>query len=78
MGSPFFRTRSAPKAKCAWGVMDFVSEFFLQDDDSGYSSERVLSLSETISGHVCVDASLQSGCQSLYDLVLLQIREEGF
>ena len=50
MGSPFFRTRSAPKAKCAWGVMDFVSEFSLQDDDSGYSSERVLSLSETISG----------------------------
>ena len=32
--------------------MDFVPEFSLQDDDSGYSSERVLSLSETISGHV--------------------------
>ena len=27
MGSPFFRTRSAPKAKCARGVMDLHRNF---------------------------------------------------
>ena len=29
MGSPFFRTWSAPKANCARGVMDLNSEVFL-------------------------------------------------
>ena len=79
MGSPFFRTRSAPKANCARGVMDLNSEgLSLQDDDSGYSPERVLSPSGDVSASVDVDASLQSAWQSLQDRGPQQIWEDGF
>ena len=72
-------TRSAPKANCARGVMDLNSEgVSLQDDDSGYSPERVLCPSGDVSASVDVDASLQSAWQSLQDRGPQQIWEDGF
>ena len=50
----------------------------LQDDDSGYSPERVLSPSGDVSASVDVDASLQSAWQSLQDRGPQQIWEDGF
>ena len=59
--------------------MDLNSEgLSLQDDDSGYSPERVLSPSEDIFASVDVDASLQSAWQSLQDRGPHQIWEDGF